>query len=181
MIYHRFPVMRLFLVIAVSLCMISPTLLMAEQNDESASAEIIVGEETSGKFTYQPLGRRDPFTPLIRRDEPEATIQTTRRPEQLRGPLERYELGQMRLIAVVVVGGAPRAMLTTPDGKSYSVKIDDYVGINGGRVKDIQTRKIGVDDQGVRIVEYPDRIVVEEVGVDSQTGKKMSEFLYISL
>jgi type IV pilus assembly protein PilP len=173
--------MKLFLVIAVSLCLILPTLIMAEQNDEVPSAEIMAEEERPGKFTYQPLGRRDPFTPLIRREEPEATIQTTRRPEALRGPLERYELGQMRLIAVVVVGAAPRAMLATPDGKSYTVKIDDYVGINGGRVKDIQTRKIGIDDQGVRIVENPDRIVVEEVGIDSRTGSRMSELRYISL
>ena len=173
--------MRLFLIAALSLLMVLPALTIADENGTPADVQVTAHAETASVFTYQPLGRRDPFTPLIQRDETSATIQTTRRPEQLRGPLERYELGQMRLIAVVVVGGAPRAMLSTPDGKSYAVKIDDYVGINGGRVKDIQTRKIGVDDLGVRTVENPDRIVVEEVAIDSQTGKRISELRYISL
>jgi len=181
MIFYRLSVIRLFLITASSLLIVFPTVTMAVQEDESTDVQVSSLPETAREYTYQPLGRRDPFTPLIRREEPAPVIQTTRRPEALRGPLERYELGQMRLIAVVVVGGDPRAMLSTPDGKSYTVKVDDFVGTNGGRVKDIQTRKIGVDDQGVRIVENPDRIVVEEVGIDSQTGNKMSELRYISL
>ncbi|MBD1399421.1 pilus assembly protein PilP [Pelovirga terrestris] len=181
MIFYKLSVIRLFLITATSLLMILPAVALAVQDDDSADVRVSSLPETVRDYTYQPLGRRDPFTPLIRRDEPAPVIQTTRRPEALRGPLERYELGQMRLIAVVVVGGAPRAMLSTPDGKSYTVKVGDFVGTNGGRVKDIQTRKIGVDDQGVRIVENPDRIVVIEVGIDSQTGNKISELQYISL
>lgn len=181
MIFYRLHVMRLFLVTAFFLILMLPNVIIADQNDNPSDGQVIAQTESTTEFIYRPLGRRDPFTPLIRRDEQPSTIEPTRRPEELRGPLERYELGQMRLIAVVVVGGAPRAMLSTPDGKSYTVKVDDYVGINGGRVKQIQTRKIGVDDQGVRIVENPDQIVVEEVGVDSQTGSRVSELRYISL
>ncbi len=172
--------MKLFLII-VALFMISPGLTMAETNGVAVVAEVAAEGEASGGFTYNPGGRRDPFTPLIRRDEPPAAIQTTRRPEELRGPLERYELRQLRLIAVMVVKGDPRAMVAAPDGKSYTVKNGDYIGINGGRVKDIQTRVIDVNEQGTRVEKNPDRIVVEEVGIDSLSGNTVKEERYIVL
>lgn len=173
--------MRLFLIVAVSLFMIPPTQTVAEQHDDSDATEVAAEMEASGGFAYNPGGRRDPFTPLVRREEPTAVIQTTRRPEELRGPLERYELRQLRLIAVMVVSGDPRAMVAAPDGKSYTVKIDDYIGINGGKVKDIQTRAIAIDAQGVRVEKNPDRIVVEEVGIDSLSGNTAKEERYIVL
>ncbi len=108
-------------------------------------------------------------------------IQPQRRPEQLRGPLEQFELRQLRLIAVLVVQGAPRAMVAAPDGKSYTVKVDDYIGLNGGRVKDIQTRLVKVDESGMRVEAHPDRIVIEETGIDSQSGRTVKEDRYIVL
>ncbi|MBW6510466.1 MAG: pilus assembly protein PilP [Desulfuromonadales bacterium] len=170
--------MRLFLIVTVALLMIPSTMIMAQTNGE---VEVAAEGVTAGEFTYNPGGRRDPFTPLIRRDDPPPAIQTTRRPEALRGPLERYELRQLRLIAVMVVRGNPRAMVAAPDGKSYTVKVDDYIGINGGKVKDIQTRVMGVDEQGLRVEKNPDRIVVEEVGVDSLSGNTIKEERYIVL
>jgi type IV pilus assembly protein PilP len=173
--------MKLIFIITATLLMIPSTMTMAETSDDAVTAEVAAEGEMAGEFTYNPGGRRDPFAPLIRRDEPPAAIQTTRRPEELRGPLERFELRQLRLIAVMVVKGDPRAMVAAPDGKSYTVKIDDYIGINGGKVKDIQTRAIGVDEQGVRVEKNPDRIVVEEVGIDSVTGNTVKEERYIVL
>ena len=173
--------MRLFFIVTVSLLVSLPTSSVAEQPVASADTEVAAQAEAEGEFVYRPRGRRDPFTPLIRRDDPAPVIQTTRRPEELRGPLERFELQQLRLIAVMVVRGDPRAMVAAPDGKSYTVKIDDYVGINGGRVKDIQTREMGMDEQGLRVEKNPDRIVIEEVGVDSLTGRTVREERYIVL
>jgi Tfp pilus assembly protein PilP len=173
--------MKLIFIVVATLIMIPSTMVLAQTSGDAVTAEVAAQSETSGEFTYNPGGRRDPFTPLIRRDEPPAAIQTTRRPEELRGPLERYELRQLRLIAVMVVKGDPRAMVAAPDGKSYTVKIDDYIGINGGKVKEIQTRAIGVDDQGVRVEKNPDRIVVEEVGIDSVSGNTVKEERYIVL
>ena len=181
MIFHSFSVMRLFFVVAVSLLVGLPTGVLADQHDDSMATEVAAAAETAEEFVYQPRGRRDPFAPLIRRDEPAPAVQATRRPEELRGPLERYELQQLRLIAVMVVRGDPRAMVAAPDGKSYTVKIDDYVGLNGGRVKDIQTRVMGMDEQGLRVEKNPDRIVIEEVGVDSLSGQTVREDRYIVL
>lgn len=151
------------------------------QNDTDP-AVVSISEPSTGEFVYQSRGRRDPFAPLIQRDEPAAAVvKRERRPEQLRGPLERFELRQLRLVAVMVVQGVPRAMVSAPDGKSYTVKVDDYIGLDGGRVKDIQTRLLGVDESGMRIEQHPDRIIVEEIGVDSVTGRTIKEERFIVL
>ena len=70
-------------------------------------------------------------------------------------------------------------MVQAPDGKSYTVKINDYIGMNDGIVKNIETKVVEVDKSGMRIEKSPDRIVVEELGVDGSTGKQIKENRYI--
>lgn len=185
MIFYRPSVKNLFFALALAFVMTAPAGVLAQEvvadPNPDAQPEVVLQPGETDHYVYQPRGRRDPFTPLIKREDPAAVIQTARRPEALRGPLERYELRQLRLIAVMVVKGDPRAMVAAPDGKSYTVKIDDYIGIDGGRVKAIQTRAMGIDENGVRVEKNPDRIIVEEVGTDSLTGKTVKEERYVVL
>ncbi len=151
---------------------------LTDEAVNSAPTEEIVNKQANiDGFVYSPLGRRDPFEPLVQKETVIAKPQT--RPEKIKGPMERFELSQFRLMAILVVKGTPRAMVAAPDGKSYTVKVDDYIGMNGGRVKTIETKVVAVDDNGQRIEKSPDRIVVEEVGIDNYTGKKITENRYI--
>lgn len=146
---------------------------------ESPQIAVSASAETAGEtFTYSPKGRRDPFKPLIEKKE---TIvkKINKRPEKIKGPLEKFELNQFRLMAIMIVKGAPRAMVKAPDGKSYTVKVNDYIGMNDGLVKNIETKIIDIDENGMRVEKSPDRIVVEEVGIDSLSGKKIKENRYI--
>ena len=95
--------------------------------------------------------------------------------------MERFELSQFRLMAIMIVKGNPRAMVKAPDGKSYTVQVDDYIGMNGGKVKNIETKVLAVDENGMRVEKSPDRIVVEEVGIDVLSGKETIENRYIVL
>lgn len=146
------------------------------QQDVVASVETPQG--ITEKFTYSPMGRRDPFKPLIEKTEKIAKKINTR-PEKIKGPLEKFELGQFRLMAIMIVKDAPRAMLKAPDGKSYTVNVNDYIGMNDGVVKNIETKVIQVDENGMRVEKSPDRIVVEELGIDGATGKQVKENRYI--
>ncbi|MCF6266653.1 MAG: pilus assembly protein PilP [Desulfuromusa sp.] len=132
-------------------------------------------------FAYSPKGRRDPFKPLIQEKKKVIATKIVRKERKIKGPLEKFELGQYRLIALMVVKGIPRAMVKAPDGKSYTVKVGEYIGMNDGIVKRIETKIIAVDKNGLRIEKSPDRIVVEEVGVDSYTGKVVKENRYITM
>jgi hypothetical protein len=73
-------------------------------------------------------------------------------------------------------------MVKAPDGKSYTVKPGDLIGSNGGIVKRIETKTVVIDESsGQRIEKSPDRVVVEEIGADSYTGKEFKEFRYIEM
>ncbi len=145
---------------------------------KTAEDDAVKSPETTKKFAYSPKGRRDPFKPLIQEQAPTAKKYRSRA-DKLKGPLEKFELSQYRLVALMVVKGVPRAMVKAPDGKSYTVKIGEYIGLNGGVVKKIETKVMGVDANGMRIEKSPDRIVVEEVGIDSYTGNEVKENRYI--
>ncbi|SEA65242.1 Pilus assembly protein, PilP [Desulfuromusa kysingii] len=155
---------------------------VAQENPAQAEmakiSELSATSAQESQFTYSPKGRRDPFKPLIQEKQKIAGKVSTR-PEKIKGPLEKYELSQYRLIAMMVVSGTPRAMVKAPDGKSYTVKVGEYIGMNDGIVKNIETKNIDIDENGMRIEKSPDRIVVEEVSVDSDTGKETREHRYI--
>lgn len=147
---------------------------------QQAASTLSTNNSNAENFTYSPKGRRDPFKPLIQ-EKAQSVKKSKGRAEKLRGPLEKFELSQYRLIAMMVVKGVPRAMVKAPDGKSYTVKVGDYIGLNGGIVKKIETKVVDVDANGMRIEKSPDRIVVEEVGVDSYTGNEVRENRYIAM
>ena len=128
-------------------------------------------------FTYNPAGRRDPFIPLVDQRQKTSRVPVVKP----RGPLEKYELTQFRLLAVLVVKGRPMAMVKAPDGKSYPVKIGDEIGRYEGKVANIETKVTDRDPLGKRIEVSPDRIVVEETVRENYTNKLTVEYRYLTM
>ena len=58
------------------------------------------------------------------------------------GPLQRYEIDQLKLIAVITGLAQPKAMVVTPDGKGYVVKLGTRIGKNFGRVARIKSGEV---------------------------------------
>ncbi len=98
-------------------------------------------EEKKEEFVYVIKGRRDPFVPLskIRRPIKENTEPAT--------PLERYDLPQFKLIGVIVGKGDPKAMVVSPDGKSYILNKGMKIGKNNGVILDINGDAIVVEEK----------------------------------
>ncbi len=168
----------LLLLTAVDAAAIAQPDPLGSKQAQPSDAGLTNGE--SDYFAYSPKGRRDPFKPLIQKKEKIATKKMGR-PEKLKGPLEKFELSQYRLIALMVVKGVPRAMVKAPDGKSYTVKVGAYIGINDGFVRKIETKVVALDENGLRVEISPDRIVVEETSIDSNTGQEVKENRYIAM
>ncbi len=145
---------------------------------ELPALEIAQDATEDDSFVYSPRGRRDPFKPLIQ-DKQKIAKKVNKRSAKIKGPLEKFELSQYRLIALMVVKGIPRAMVAAPDGKSYTVKVGEYIGLNDGLVRNIETKIIAIDTNGLRVEKSPDRIVVEEISIDSYTGSETKENRYI--
>jgi type IV pilus assembly protein PilP len=101
---------------------------------------------------YDPTGRRDPFRP----PRTTAYINTT---GVERTPLQRYELGQLNLVAIIYDTGQPRAVVEDQAGLGYIVKVGTKIGVNGGVVRTI--------DQG--------RVLVQEESTDFFGERRSSE------
>jgi type IV pilus assembly protein PilP len=102
---------------------------------------------------YDPTGRRDPFRP------PRAS-QTTAAGE-IRSPLQRYDLGQLKLVAVIYQAAEPRAVVEDDAGLGYIVRVGTPIGANGGAVKAIERGKVRVEEESIDF--YGDRQTSEVV------------------
>jgi type IV pilus assembly protein PilP len=102
---------------------------------------------------YDPIGKRDPFRP------PRAN-QTTLAGEA-RTPLQRYDIGQLRLVAVIYDASAPRAVVEDDAGLGYIVRVGTPIGANGGAVKAIERGKVRVEEESIDF--YGDRQASEVV------------------
>jgi type IV pilus assembly protein PilP len=99
------------------------------------------------RLPYDPTGKLDPFKPLFKED-PKPKVDTARKPQQPerpRTPLEKLDLGQLKLTAVVFSEVRPRAMVEEDTGKGYVVEIGTPIGLERGQVTEIQRDRIIIE------------------------------------
>ncbi|HXF75632.1 MAG TPA: pilus assembly protein PilP [Methylomirabilota bacterium] len=97
--------------------------------------------------------RRDPFRPFT------LNLRSNVRRRENLSPLERYELGQLKLVGIVWNVKNPTALVEDSSGLGYTVKVGTLIGANDGKVKAIR----------------PDEVVVEEEYIDLYGAKKKRE------
>jgi len=102
---------------------------------------------------YSSVGKRDPFRPLSLKPK------ASQRARENLSPLERYELGQLKLVGIIWGIKEPRAMVEDATGLGYVVKIGTLIGPNEGKVKAIK----------------PTEVVIEEHVTDFYGAKKSQE------
>lgn len=97
-------------------------------------------EPDHGEYTYDASGKRDPFRPLflLRRSAAETVEPLT--------PLQRYEIGQLRLVGVIYDLAPPRAMVEDSSGLGFIVTPGTAIGPNGGVVTAIRPRQMVVEE-----------------------------------
>ncbi|WP_299978573.1 pilus assembly protein PilP [Desulfobacula sp.] len=98
------------------------------------------------KEHYDSQGKIDPFKPLIQ-DKPEETMPIVDKgPKRILTPLEKIELSQIRLVAVIVMKNKRIAMVEEANGKGYEVGIGTYIGKNRGKVSEIKKSSIVITE-----------------------------------
>jgi len=100
-----------------------------------------VEEVAAPEFVYVASGRRDPFTSLLKIRKP---LSEDGIPET---PLQKFGLKELRLSAIVIGKGEPRAMVVAPDKKAYTLTVGVKVGRNQGVVTEITTDEIIVEER----------------------------------
>jgi type IV pilus assembly protein PilP len=89
--------------------------------------------------------KRDPFRPFT------LDVKITEKEKQKRSPLERYELGQLKLVGVIWDVKQPNAMVEDGAGLGYVVKPGTPIGPNDGKVKKIQPAGVVIEEYEVDI------------------------------
>ena len=125
----------------------------AEPQDGGEAAGVGRAPSAQADAVYDPAGRRDPFRP------PRANQQTAA--GEARTPLQRYDLGQLRLVAVIYEAQSPRAVVEDDAGLGYIVRVGTPIGANGGAVKAIERGKMRVEEESIDF--YGDRQTSEVV------------------
>ena len=81
-------------------------------------------------FVYDPTGKRDPFRPfdLSNRKDPESCAKE---------PLTCFDIGQLKLTAVLGGLDEPTATVEDASGRGFIVKKGSRIGVNGGEIVEI--------------------------------------------
>jgi Tfp pilus assembly protein PilP len=111
----------------------APVLGAPMKNDETQSSNSTV------------IGSRDPFRPF--------TLNKVRPggPRKNLSPLERYDLGQLKLVGVIWDVKEPNAMVEDAAGLGYVVRVGTPIGSNEGKVKAIQSTAIVVEEFEINV------------------------------
>ncbi len=89
-------------------------------------------------YAYRAEGKRDPFRPFALQSEKSAESA-----EPL-SPLQRYEIGQLKLVGIVYNVLPPRAMVEDSAGLGFILTPGTPIGPNGGIVTAIEPRQVVV-------------------------------------
>jgi type IV pilus assembly protein PilP len=98
------------------------------------------------EWSYSSVGKRDPFRSFLTEIERTQETYGKRCPT----PLGRFELEQLRLVAVVTGLEDPVAMVEAPTGVGYSVRRGACIGKNGGVVAVVRSGELVVSEWAVR-------------------------------
>lgn len=94
---------------------------------------------TGHDYHYDSTGKRDPFRSyILERAKEEHSAE--------RGPLEQFDLSQLKLVAVVWNTPKPRALVTDPSGRGYIVAEGTPIGKNSGHITEIKDNGIVVKE-----------------------------------
>jgi len=119
-------------------------------------------DEEPEEYRYDATGKPDPFRSFVQlEDELDDGIET---------PLERFDLSQLEVTAIIWNSERPRALIRDPAGKGYIISTGAAIGKNKGRVVAIHDNVVMVKET---YVDFRDRATTKEVEMrlyESQGG-----------
>ncbi len=127
----------------------APTPAAADKGAEVTESQVATLLNIKVPPPYDPKGKVDPFLPLVK-DEPAAAVAKVRSkgdPNRPKTPLERLDLGQLKLVAIIAAPTGNRAMVEESSGKGYMIRTGTLIGLNSGKVVGIQDGKVLIEEE----------------------------------
>jgi type IV pilus assembly protein PilP len=94
-------------------------------------------------YFYTPIGKRDPFRPFYL----DVVKTPVRQSTGEGGPLEQFELEQLKLVGILTGMETPMSLIQDPSGKGYAVGPGTPIGRNGGRISRITKDEVVVEEE----------------------------------
>jgi type IV pilus assembly protein PilP len=94
----------------------------------------------------------DPFEPLFQKEQPQKQEKRpgartqTRRPVKLT-PLEKIDLGQLKLTAIIRTPAGNKALVEEASGKGYIIQKGTWIGVHAGKVEQITGDTVVVEEE----------------------------------
>jgi Tfp pilus assembly protein PilP len=120
----------------------------AEAAGKASEAQIAALLNIQAPPPYRANGKVDPFVPLLRDESihpEEAKLLRKKRDPQ--SPLEKIDLGQLKLVAIIAAMSGNRAVVEEASGKGYILREGTYVGMNAGKVVDITLDRVLIEEE----------------------------------
>lgn len=112
----------------------------------AAAPAAVPQKQEQPEWSYSSVGKRDPFRSFLTEMERGQGALTTR----CATPLGKFELEQLKLVAVVTGLEDPVAMVEAPSGVGYSVRRGACIGKNGGVVAAVRSGEVVVSEWAMR-------------------------------
>ncbi len=97
---------------------------------------------------YNPEGKLDPFAPLIKEKPVSLPVKHRKAVRRkLLTPLEKLDLSQLKLVAILRAQSGNRALVEEDSGKGYVIKKGTYIGTHSGKVVKILSDRIIVEEE----------------------------------
>jgi type IV pilus assembly protein PilP len=113
----------------------------AKKKDEPAKVEEKKEPEKKEEYSYNPAGKPDPFKPFIQLVSAKGGSKTGPMT-----PLQKYDLSQLKLVAIISNPEGNIALVEDVAGKGYFLKKGTWIGKNDGKVTKILKDKVIVEE-----------------------------------
>ncbi|MGC2064560.1 MAG: pilus assembly protein PilP [Thermodesulfovibrionales bacterium] len=104
-------------------------------------------------YVYDQKGRRDPFMSLV------VDIKEKPKMKKKANPIENFDVDEIKLIAIAWEKNNHYAMITLPDGKSYTIKKGMTLGLYGGRVDEILQQTVKITE---KVKDYKGQMITKD-------------------
>jgi type IV pilus assembly protein PilP len=114
----------------------------------AADSQVVALLNLQVQAAYDPKGKVDPFEALLRDESVTAAgSKLLRKKRDPQSPLEKIDLGQLKLVAIIAAPSGNRALVEESSGKGYILRAGTFVGLNSGKVVDIAIDKVMVEEE----------------------------------
>lgn len=115
--------------------------LTKKKEEPTKAAEKKEDKKGEEEYSYNPAGKPDPFKPFVQLT---AAKGGTRNAPLT--PLQKYDVSQLKLVAIISSPGGNIALVEDVTGKGYFLKKGTWIGKNDGKVTKILKDKVIIEE-----------------------------------